>query len=131
MTPRPSGQSAPGGWKYVELATESRLYDLENDPYELVNVVTEPENAEQVASPAEELDRLRSVTEPLPSGRRVADPSALEGDGKPEPVAESASMKGWRSCPDALDWDVGARAPKVRLVSPAPSSGSAERGATR
>jgi N-acetylglucosamine-6-sulfatase len=50
-----------GGWKYVELATgETELYDLENDPYELVNVVTEPENAERVASLAEELDRLRS-----------------------------------------------------------------------
>jgi arylsulfatase A-like enzyme len=48
-------------WKYVELATgETELYDLENDPYELVNVVTEPENAERVASLAEELDRLRS-----------------------------------------------------------------------
>jgi N-acetylglucosamine-6-sulfatase len=50
-----------GGWKYVELATgETELYDLENDPYELVNVVTEPENAERVASLAVELDRLRS-----------------------------------------------------------------------
>ena len=45
----------------MELATgETELYDLENDPYELVNVVTEPENAERVASLAEELVRLRS-----------------------------------------------------------------------
>ena len=50
-----------GGWKYVELATGKRSCTTSRTiPYELVNVVTEPENAERVASLAEELDRLRS-----------------------------------------------------------------------
>ena len=48
-------------WKYVELRTgEKELYDLANDPYELVNVAGNPANAAVMSSLAAELARLRS-----------------------------------------------------------------------
>jgi N-acetylglucosamine-6-sulfatase len=48
-------------WKYVELKTgEKELYDIVNDPYELVNVAGNPANAPVMSSLAAELARLRS-----------------------------------------------------------------------
>jgi arylsulfatase A-like enzyme len=36
-------------WKYVEYSTgETELYDLVNDPYELVNVVSDKKNAQVI-----------------------------------------------------------------------------------
>lgn len=73
-------QSASGGknikywgvrtesWKYIELTTtgEKELYDLVNDPYELVNVANQPEYASIQESLAAELVRLKGDTTPTP-----------------------------------------------------------------
>jgi arylsulfatase A-like enzyme len=55
-------------WKYTEIPTvpgdpnttyETELYDLLNDPYELVNVVGDPQHAARVAAMAARLRQLR------------------------------------------------------------------------
>jgi arylsulfatase A-like enzyme len=62
-------QRVPAWWQlrgrrfaYVELVTgERELYDLREDPYELVNVVDDPRYADEVERLAAALDAIRSA----------------------------------------------------------------------
>lgn len=55
-------------WKYVEHETgERELYDLVEDPHELVNVADAPEHAAMQAQLAERIQAIRAGVEPTPT----------------------------------------------------------------
>lgn len=63
-------------WKYVEYGTgEMELYDLVNDPYELENVVDDPDNAATLAALQARLDELRPFDPPVTPSMVPIDPT--------------------------------------------------------